>query len=739
MKTLLNWVGISLSLCMILVLGSGDPQRINEAVNAFWGWAPSQPQAERLVDQEQAASLRSLVEGITESDVRDEIEHIVGMGSRVTGYPGERKAHQYLRQRFSELGLENIQSESFDVSIPIDKGGHLRLPDGTVTPVYALWPNGVRTSSLPDGGIRGPLVYGGKGTLKEVDGKPLDGAIVLLDFDGGQNFLNLATLGARAILFFDNGGVNREQAADKFLKVSVDVPRFWIEDQDAQTLRSSLEKGEIQVHLDSKMDWESVSAQNVYGWLPGSDELMPSTSREDRQAWKEQVIVIQAYYDAMSVVPARAPGAENASGIVALLKLIETLRAYRPNYSVLFLATSGHFQGLEGINDFLYRHSRGSEYFRERMSEGERIDFDLMLSLDLSSHGQRSVTFGTGTFYNPEWQTDSYVKYMLTPYSKRLSLAVEEIFSDSTRHYEGIAPAKRTWKNFMPIPLAFASEAASFVGQKALAIATANDGRKAIDTPVDLPDSMNMGNLTRQIRTLAAMLAWAGRDADLLRPTKLQLEDYGHSLAGSIYWFDRDINFAVPKSPVGGALVTYQQQGPNSVGGVRTLMVQKADREGRFRFNVMRNRYENTIKAYEIDGQGEIVSAPDMGQEGDETYPMAHPWGWWENEMLQVLFKCKALSLFETVDSRYLSVLDHMTVLDERDGVPQSWGADFVERQSNEEGKVTLASVVYGEPGTRVKVLMSTSLFGVRYLEQNCKGPQTALIEVGVIKSINCR
>ena len=76
-----------------------------------------------------------------------------------------------------------------------------------------------------------------------------------------------------------------------------------------------------------------------------------------------------------------------------------------------------------------------------------------------------------------------------------------------------------------------------------------------------------------------------------------------------------------------------------------------------------------------------------MGQEGDETYPMAHPWGWWENEMLQVLFKCKALSLSETVDSRYLSVLDHMTVLDERDGVPQSWGADFVERQSNERSK----------------------------------------------------
>ena len=80
------------------------------------------------------------------------------------------------------------------------------------------------------------------------------------------------------------------------------------------------------------------------------------------------------------------PGAENAAGIVALLQLVELLKEYRPHYSVLFLATSGHFEGLSGINDFLYRHSRRSDYFRERMSEAERIDFDLMLSLDLSSH-----------------------------------------------------------------------------------------------------------------------------------------------------------------------------------------------------------------------------------------------------------------------------------------------------------------------------------------------------------------
>jgi len=741
MSKLLHIIFLVLALGLIAALAVGDPTAINRRVNDLFGWKPTEPLDARLVDENEALELRALSEDITSAVVQSEIERFAAFGSRVPGYPGERQAYEYVRQRFDELGLEDVQSDEFAVTVPLDKGAKLKLPGGEHQQLYALWPNGVRTSTLPAGGIQGELVYGGRGDLKELDGQPLEGAIVLLDFDGGQNYLSLATLGARAIIFFDNGGVNREQAADKFLKVPVDVPRFWIEREGALDLLAKLETGKLVVGLEGRMDWESVTSRNIYGWLPGTGDTLPAKSREGTQVWKDQVIVIQAYYDAISVVPALAPGAENAASIVALLQLAETLAKHRPQYSVLFLATSGHFEGLEGINDFLYRHSRGSEYFRERMSADERIDFDLMLSLDLSSHGDRSVSFGMGTFYNPKWQTDNYIKYMLTPYSKRLSLAVEEIFADTTRHYEGITPPKRTWKNYMPIPLAFASEAAAFVGQKALALSTANDARERVDTPLDLPESMNMDNLTRQIRTLAAMMAWAGRDADLLKPGKLELEDYGHSLAGSIYWFDRDVNFAVPKAPVARALVTYQQQGPNSVAGVRSLMVRQADDDGHFRFDIMRNRYENTIKAYELDANGQIVSAPDMGQDGNETYPMLHPWGWWENEMLQVLFKCRALSLFETVDSRYLSVLDHVTVLDDRDGVPQSWGADFIERQSNEEGKVTLASVVYAPPDTRVKVLMSTSLFGVRYLlsgapEELVENPlEPEQIDEGVLKS----
>ncbi len=706
---------LTTAVAMIGVLAFGDPDRINRRVNELFGWQPQMPADVRLVPLEEASSIRELAGTVSASWVEGELRRFSGFGSRVTGYPGEARAFEYLERRFRELGLRDIRSEGFQVTVPVDRGGRLEIGGRTLA-VHALWPNGVRTTTLPGEGVSGPLVYGGKGGLEDLDGLPIEGSIVLLDFDCGQSYLNAASLGAQAVLFFDNGLVNREQAADKFLKVPVDLPRFWVERPQAELLLAELEAGPAPARLSGRMDWEAVEARNLYGWIPGTDALLPENTREHPQAWKEQVLVIQAYYDAASVVPGIAPGAENAAGIVALLKLAEMLRQRPPNYTVLILATSGHFQGLAGINDFLYRHSRRSEYFRERMPESERIDFDLMLSLDLSSHGRRTISFGMGTFYAPKWKTDNYVKFMLTPYSARLTLAVEEIFGDTTRHVEGISPQKRTWKNFMPVRLAFDSESAAFVGQKSLALAAANDARRRVDTPADLPEYVDAGNLTRQIETLGGMVLWATRDSGLLKPTKLELEDYGHSLAGSIYWFDREVNFAVPKKPVPNALVTYQQLGPNSVAGVRTLMIERADEEGRFQFDIMRNRLDNTIKAYEIGPNGEILSAPDMGQEGDETYPMEHPWGWWENEMLQVVFKCRALSLFETVDSQYLSVLDHLTVLNDRNGEPQSWGADFVEDQSTEEGKVTLAAAVYAEPGNRVKALMSTSLFGVRYL-----------------------
>jgi hypothetical protein len=340
------------------------------------------------------------------------------------------------------------------------------------------------------------------------------------------------------------------------------------------------------------------------------------------------------------------------------------------------------------------------------------------------------ASFSAGTFYNPSWATDDYQKNLVAPYAAQFGRYSREVFGDSSRYLDAVAPAKRTWKNYLPVRLAFDSEAATFVGVEAITFATPNQLRERVDTPHDRLEFVDLEGLSAQARTLAGVLFKAASAPDFFNDTKLELQDWGHSLEGHVYWFDRKVNFAVPKSPVSGALVTYVQPGPNSVGGVRTLISTYTGREGaergHFAFPIMRNRLSNRIQAFELDAEGRIVSAPDLGEEGDKTYPGLQGYGWWENRMMQVVFRCQTLSFLEVVDPRYLSALDRIAVLGGNDASPRSFGYTYVENQSAQEDRVVQAGAIFAPPGTSVKILAGDGAFGstgalanVRYVLSN--------------------
>ena len=659
---------------------------------------------------------RALLEALTEEDVAATLARIAANPSRVPGYPGHEAAAEYVRSEFRRLGLSDVASDTFQVTVPLDLGAHLTVVGtGETVPLHGLWPNHLRPPTTPRGGLSGALIDGGRGDLADLNGQVIEGSIVLVGFGCGMEYLNLRMLGAAAFLFYDDGQVTREQATDKFLRVPVDVPRYWIGRADADRLRQRLRGGALTVRLQGAMEWRSVEGYNILGFLPGLDQERPGGY--DKR-WSEDTVVLSAYYDAMSVVPALAPGAESASGITALLHLARLLVQRRPHCSVLFLATSGHFEGMEGVNDFLYRHARKSDYFQARMAEP--IDMNLFIGLDLSTQNDQVAAFHQGTFYTG-WATNGYVKNLLTPYARRFGEHVAGVYGEEERprYVNAVSPSKKSWKDFMPVGLALEAEAPVFVGLRAVALVTPNDLRRRVDTPLDRLEYVDTRSLLRQIRTIGALLFGALRDPGLIRESALQLKDQGHSLSGHVYWFNREVHFAVPKDPIPGALVTYWQSGHNSVAGVRTLMVTETDEDGHFRFPILRNAKTNRVLAYKLGDEGQITWAPDLGTEGAAAFPVEQRYVWWEDEMVQVLFRCQALELFDIVDTRQLVSLDQPTVLGVNDAPLQWYGQDFVANQSTREGKVGLAGVVYARPGTRVKVLMGTGLLGVKYLLTN--------------------
>ena len=175
------------------------------------------------------------------------------------------------------------------------------------------------------------------------------GAIVLLDFNSSTRYINAAMLGGTAVIFIEPETTIRGEAENKFGTVPANIPRFWISKADATFLTNWLEQeqnkgNQVNVRVRGKMTWERRVGQNIRGFLEGGDPSL-----------RDELIVLTAYYDSMSIAPAMAPGADPTCGIATLMELARLFSQpqYRPGYSVLFVAVDGHFQGLAGMRAFM--------------------------------------------------------------------------------------------------------------------------------------------------------------------------------------------------------------------------------------------------------------------------------------------------------------------------------------------------------------------------------------------------
>jgi hypothetical protein len=279
--------------------------------------------------------------------------------SRIVGYPGCAKAADYVENQFRTIGLSNVAVEKFKVTVPIDQGSKI-VVNGREFPIYALWPNLVRTSHLPPAGLALHIIDGHSGRLPDFDDKVVTGSAALVDFNSGTEWLNAPRLGAKVLLFVEPDSTMRGEAEAKFSAIPVSMPRFWISKDSAAQIRQMLaeleakyakvppvKRPQLEARVFCKMPWEKVEAKNIVGEIEGTDPVL-----------KKQWIVLHASYDGTSVVPSLAPSAESTCGIAGLCELARLYKdpRFAPKRSVMFIATSGHFQGLAGMRAFMEKH-----------------------------------------------------------------------------------------------------------------------------------------------------------------------------------------------------------------------------------------------------------------------------------------------------------------------------------------------------------------------------------------------
>ncbi|MCK5327100.1 MAG: ABC transporter permease, partial [Candidatus Latescibacteria bacterium] len=583
--------------------------------------------------------------------------------------------------------------------------------------LFGMWPNLVRTPSLPLEGIRGALIYGKKGWYSDFNGMDVEGQVVLMDFNSSNNWLNPAMLGARAIVFIEPDSTVYMEAEDKFLTVPLSVPRFWIGKEDGRALLDLLERGPVQVAMKGRMIWERVPAKNILGWIPGTDPVL-----------KDDVIVLESYYDGMSVVPALAPSAEMSSGIAALLELAHFFREHPPSRTLLFLATTGHHFGLRGIDAFLQRHDRKEDPFIERMTksfnrfdegtgeekteEGPRIK--LFIGLDLSSKTDELGVWNSSTEF--------YFKRYFAPYGRKfmaISKEVSKALGRNPKHTlaNGISPESgMSWQTYVPGDISVDSELVLAAGTPALSFVTINDARFAVDTPLDTPSKVHIGNLTRQVRFLAGLFHAAFGDPEFFPDFQMRLKDKLMTLDGSIMTFPR--RSIVPDRPRKRAVAVLHNGKKKSYKGVRGAFYEVVDEEGRFEISRVRVRNVELEGFYMDPYSGDITYAPDRGVQGDQAYPMRFSMDWRYKKWMIVVFPCMATDFYDIVDPRYLTKLTTINVFDETNSSPVEFGYSIgMQAVGNEATRPV--GVVFTRPETRVKIAMGSGLIGFRFLLLN--------------------
>jgi len=653
------------------------------------------------------------------AEVTKHIAFFSSLPDRLPGTASSLRAADYIEQALKNIGLANVKRETFTTVIPVDKGSWLKSGNATI-PLYPFWPNSVRTCTTGEAGITGNMLYCGKEGIRSLAGKDISGSVVVMEFNSGSTWLDLAGLGARAFIFLESDSMNRVEAERKFVSVPLDVPRFFVRKEHVAEIRKLAAK-EQQVTVSSRVDWEAVPSYNIYGTIEGRDPNL-----------KKELVIISAYYDSMSVVPTISPGAEQSCGISAMLELASYFKANPPKRSVMFLATSSHCESLKGIDDFVQKHLRTNKDVLKTLKEPIKTKF--FIGLDLSSQSDQIGVWHN--FYDFNYQR------ILSPFGKKLIEYAQQVsrnygYDPDRTLVNGISPEKGVvWRNYLPEIIRTDGEMAILAGIPAISFITVNDARGCIDTPCDTFSRINTNNIEKQLTVLKGVIERVLSDPDFFLVPDLNIQDKMARLVCHVVTFNPRKSF-VPSEPVKGAVVLPRYQyfynvsgGPmcayqKTYLGVRGDLIEMTNNNGEAAISRIPLSISFLLQAYGFDqNSGKITLAPDFGINGDEQYPNRVGLDTYDKKWMLVLFECKPINLIGLVDPQYLIPASKLDVFDLSNSLPEAYSY-FLETYDAPQWKWSSYSepvgVVFARPHTVIKIAGESGPLGIRSLLLNNK------------------
>ncbi len=610
-----------------------------------------------------------VIDNINMTNIVDHVKFFSAQ-SRFTGYPGFFDAANYIASKFEEYDLQpygddGTYYEYFNITTPIDHGTFLTLDDGRIIKAYMFSPNYVNPCPYESPEDGDTLVYLGKGEYEDFTGLNITGKFVLMDFASRWHLYLAMAGGAKGVIFVpeDPNLVIRTEAEQKEVMLPVPFPRLYIRFEDGgeelvNLARRNKQQG-IKVHVHANMTWENIRVPNVVGYILGKDSVL-----------SQQIVVISAYYDSWSIVPALSYGATDSLGISDLLEVARYLSTHRPERSVLIVGLAGHYQGLWGAREFIEKH------FSQLQSE-----IIAFAGMDISSGSDQIGVYATGSAYvytrgdilyqtKYSWLVGRFFQNYLTEMRMLLGPSYGENFVDGILgshpgYIATVRPFEPRIYGYFSIPsesngyfapLSYLFDSDPFVlamYANGFTYHTSNDIRLYQRTPADTWEKIDFVNVLPQIKFIHCTL-WAFINEDTIRiPTKSRFQDdWGYvTLTVQVseynlltsYWdpFDstshpdlwEDVLIYVRPSFTGTTLT----------GGLR--IATKVDKYGKAVIHGLKPYQSVNIEAYVIDRKtGKVTWATDLGvwqAPGGPIAPLtSHP-----HEKRISIFPCASIAL----------------------------------------------------------------------------------------------
>ncbi|HMO49927.1 MAG TPA: hypothetical protein PKE26_05620 [Kiritimatiellia bacterium] len=240
---------------------------------------------------------------------------------RLAGTPELKAAADHVEARLRAIGLDEVLVQEFPLAQNRTLQCEIILPGGSRLPLIPARPNGIIPPVTPPEGLTGEVVDVGDGSDDRLNLQPIRDRIVVMDYNAGMQWLKAFRLGAKAVIFVENGTADAKH--HHYARANGNLPRFYYKGP-----RDDLAHvGSITIH--SRIAWERGVGRNVIGYLKGTDPTF--------ELGREELIILAAPLDSFGEFPALSPGARNAVNCAGLLQLAESMVENRPRRNILFL------------------------------------------------------------------------------------------------------------------------------------------------------------------------------------------------------------------------------------------------------------------------------------------------------------------------------------------------------------------------------------------------------------------